>query len=202
MTAQGGDIQVPWEDIPDSGLVPDGSYTCRIEDLEMSATGGGEGAKLPAGCLMIRGQFAIDSSNAHAGMMLFDNFVIGTSADPMAKDPVTWTGSIGGRRLKELLKKAVVPMKGTLEQTLRSAKGNMVVLAVTQRTTQRGTPMNNVTRYSAAVGGGGGGPIGGGSPLANPAGATKGATIACPTCDEVVQRDDFGKHMETKHGEG
>ncbi len=139
----------PWDDIPDTGMVPDGAYLIQIIDVPEAATKGAEGSVLPAGCLMYRAVHWIVEPAQFTGMQLFDNFVIGTVEDPEAEDPETWKASIGARLFKQMLKKAQVPFGQDLEEMCNIAVGQQLIAVVGSQITGRGTPMNQIRSYYA-----------------------------------------------------
>ena len=139
----------PWDDIPDTGMVPDGAYLIQIIDVPEAATKGGEDAVLPAGCLMYRAVHWIVEPAQFTGMQLFDNFVIGTAEDPEAEDPETWKASIGARLFKQMLKKAQVPFGQDLDEMCLIAVGQQLIAVVGSQITKRGTPMNQIRSYYA-----------------------------------------------------
>lgn len=92
---------VPYEDISDSGVQPDGAYQLRGVSMEPATTSTGK--------KMFRCVAQVELPEAQAGQQVYENFVIGNDNDPAAQLKETWTASVGARRWKGLLKAAAVP---------------------------------------------------------------------------------------------
>lgn len=97
---------IPFGNIPDSNVFPDGIYRLKITKLEekMTKERDGKVAKL---MYVLTSQVVEPAS--HKGLLYFENFVIGTEDDAEADEVSTWQTSIGGRSLKRLTKALGVP---------------------------------------------------------------------------------------------
>ena len=142
-------VRPPWDDIPDTGMVPDGAYLIQVIEVGEGATKGGEDAKLPAGCKMYRAVHWVVEPSQFAAMQLYDNFAVGTAEDPEAEDPETWKTSVAARLFKQLFKKAGVPFGSDLDEMRTMVAGQQLIAVVGSQITARGTPMNQIRSYYA-----------------------------------------------------
>lgn len=139
---------VNWDDVPDSNVVPGGAYLLEISEMEETQTKAENGAKLMYKVTLL-------TLEPIQGMMLFENFVIGTDEDPDGDDPKSWKG-ISARRMKAFLKAAQIPLAGDMEEVCETAKGNQFVGKVvvteddgTRDPKYKGQLRNRITSYYA-----------------------------------------------------
>lgn len=117
---------IPWDVIPDNigSVVPTGTYKLEVDQMSEEQT-------REKGKYMIKATFRVVEPEAEAGQNIFDNYVIGSDEDPLAEDPKTW-GGIAAARYKDIINKAGVQRKNTVEETCMAAKGAMFIADVTQ----------------------------------------------------------------------
>ena len=114
--------QMPWDDIPDTNLVPGGIYHCVGKMLEEVASSTGK--------LMYKAQIEIAEPQEHAGHLFFENFCIGSDEDPNADSVDTWKGSFAAKRYKKLLNAAQVPQQADMEQILFAFQSTQFLISV------------------------------------------------------------------------
>ena len=105
--------------IPDTGsFFPDAAYELEIEELaeELSSTN----KAMTVGVLRSVGPELV-------GVPHFENFVLGSDADPNADDPNTLVASPGARALVRLLKKAGVELSNDLDDDCARSIGQHVI---------------------------------------------------------------------------
>jgi hypothetical protein len=113
--------QVPWDVIPDNqGVV----LTAGIKKLEIDAF---EETNSSTGKYMIKATFKVLEPANEAGLLYFDQFVIGSDSDLGAEDPNTWAQAVGAKIFKQVVDKAAVPRKDSVEATCIAAKGCQVL---------------------------------------------------------------------------
>ena len=96
------------DEVPDLGaVVPEGTYIVTVEDIE-KGTSSGSGGKPQK--LMYSLTVRITEPEAYMDNPLYDNFVIGSDADPYAQSEETWKASMGARRFKQLVKASQVSL--------------------------------------------------------------------------------------------
>lgn len=97
---------IPFGNIPDSSLLPDGIFRLKLAKVEavMTASRDGKASKL-----MYKTMSQVIEPKSHAGLMYFEQFVIGTEDDPEAEELSTWQTSFGARNWKKLCAKTNVP---------------------------------------------------------------------------------------------
>ena len=202
----------PADEIPDSSIVPSGTYTatCSIKESQSNT-----------GKLMYKGTFSITEPDGFSGLSLWENYVIGSDQDPDADDPDTWKASIGAKNLKRCFKAASVPLTEDMDDLLEAVEGQSVVLEVGQEVDEgrkdpkyKGTVRNRIIAYyplgerSPAVGGSKPAPKATppakpapqrapAAPAARPApqAASKERTLKCSVCDASVPQSQFGAHV-------
>lgn len=99
-------MKIPRDQIKQFAIIDDNTVIdFVVESFEIGETQGGPQSKLPQGCKMYKTQLRVSAPQQYEGMMLFDNFVVGTAEDPSAEDPATWTAAraMGARRVNEFL---------------------------------------------------------------------------------------------------
>jgi hypothetical protein len=121
---------VPFDEIPDSGVLLDGTYQVAGEELiaDQSSTGK----------KMYVGRMVVLEPSDYAGMYIFENFVIGTDDDPGATQLSTWKKSIGARRFKSMLKAAGIPSSNDEAAICAGFAGAQLTLVVSQYTEKGG----------------------------------------------------------------
>jgi len=133
----------PWDDIPDSNIVPDGIYQCQgisIEELRSQT-----------GKLMYKAQMSVQEPVDYKGITFFEYFVIGDDDDLEAVNQDTWKKSIGARRIKSLFKAAQLPQVQDFDQIIVSFTGCMFLTMVTVQIQKdgdyKGTPQNRLSAF-------------------------------------------------------
>lgn len=133
----------PWEEIPDSNIVPDGVYSCQGALLEETRS--------QAGKLMYKSQMTVQEPIDYKGITFFEYFVIGSDEDLEALQPITWKTSIGARRMKSLFKAAQLPQVQDIDQLVASFAGSIFLSLVTMQIEKegdyKGTPRNRLNAF-------------------------------------------------------
>jgi len=117
--SNGQDKRVNWNDIPDTMMLPAGKILLQITEIEEVVSGSGK--------LMYKHKLTAFEPAEVAGMIHFENFVIGTDDDPLADSPNTWRASIGAKRMKNTYTKARVPFSESMFATIAAARGAMFI---------------------------------------------------------------------------
>jgi hypothetical protein len=170
-------MKVPRQDIPKTALIDDNTMISFIvESFEKVETQGGEGSKLPAGCLMFKTSMRVTEPAKDVDMLVYDNFVIGTEDDPTAELPETWTASraFGARRLMEFLDAIGVQSDDSdeWEQEAVEQQGQALVIQQTpDKGPRKGQPQNRISKYY---------PLGGAPTVQTAPKAKAGAKAAAP----------------------
>lgn len=120
---------IPWDAIPDAvgNVLPTATYKFEIETLEETQSSKER--------YMLKGTYRVVEPTTEAGMVLYDYYAIGTEHDPQGDDPKSWEG-IAAARFKDLVKKANVQQKATVEDTCVAARGATFIGDVTQEVDQ------------------------------------------------------------------
>lgn len=107
---------IPWDAIPDSvgNVLPAALYKFEVDEMVETESKKGK--------YMIKATYRVMEPAAQAGMVLFDNYAIGTDTDPAGDDPKSWEG-IAAARWKDVIKKSSTPQRPTVEETCHAAKG-------------------------------------------------------------------------------
>lgn len=121
---------VPFDEIPDSGVLLDGTYQVTIEEIENEPSSTGK--------KMYSARMVVDEPTDFLGQYVFENFVIGNDADPTASKLSTWKSSIGSKRWKQLCKAAGIPAETDEAKLLASAIGAKLMISVTMFTEKKG----------------------------------------------------------------
>lgn len=121
---------VPFDEIPDSGVLLDGTY--HVAGEELTADFSSTGKK------MYSARMVVAAPDDYQGMYMFENFVIGTDDDPQATQLSTWKKSIGARRLKGMLKAAGIPSSNDEAAICAGFKGVQFMIVVSQYTEKGG----------------------------------------------------------------
>lgn len=125
--------KVPWGDVQESSLVPDGCYHVKCESITAKKT-------KEANKLMYDPVYRIIAPKGFKGLPVFDHYVIGSDEDPAAKDPDTWKGAIGARNMKRAFKKMGLDVGGTrdIDELINEAEGQELLLLVSIETQKKG----------------------------------------------------------------
>jgi hypothetical protein len=121
---------IPFDEIPDSGVLLDGVYHVAGEELiaDQSSTGK----------KMYSGRMVVMLPEDYKGMYVFENFVIGADDDPMATQLSTWKKSIGARRFKGMMKAAGIPSGNDEAAMCAGFQGVQFMIVVSQYTEKGG----------------------------------------------------------------
>lgn len=93
-------------------------------------------------------QLSVVEPKEFAGSTITDWIVVGTEADPLAKQPATWARSEKGPgRLKRLLTRSGTPLSDDDEEWMEAATGNQVVAPITARQDDSGETRNRPGLY-------------------------------------------------------
>jgi len=131
--------QIPWDVIPDAtgALLPTGLYKFEIEQMEE--------VQSQKERYMINGTYRVVEPQSEAGMVLYDHYAIGNELDPQGDDPKSWEG-VAAVRFKDLIKKASVAQKPTVEETIVAARGARFIGDVVQETETKEGPYKGKVR--------------------------------------------------------
>lgn len=125
-------LQTPkWDDIPDVGLVPAGTYQASIVEIELPDEDGQTGWT-STGKAMARVRLDIVEPAAFAGMPVFARFTLGTEDDPGADEEQTWKTSFGARMFNRLLNKAGATAR-SVDERCAEALEQQVIIVVSER---------------------------------------------------------------------
>lgn len=202
--------QWPVDEVPDSAIVPSGTYTVVVDTASLDQSGSGK--------LMILVQLRILDPPSMNGIPLFERFVVGVDGDPQAEDPETWKAPshVAARRWKRLCKAANVPIVGDLDLDVPAIQQATLVAQVEEYTepekkrdgspnSYAGQRRNRIGSFlSVAVPAGGPGARAGVRPPVPPKGSTAVVpprTVTCRRCNEAVAMKDLGAHMEAHDNE-
>ena len=119
--------RAPWQDIPDSAVVPDGVYHLAVEEIEESQSSEQTGGKL-----MYELEVRVIEPKAFVNLPLYNNFVIGSDDDPNADDPETWKASVGAKNLKRFFSAVQVEFVDDLAPMCVTAKDQEFLGLVTK----------------------------------------------------------------------
>lgn len=107
------------ETIPEVGAqLIAGRYLFGIDSVE-------DDQRTGTGKYMIKASLRVIEPATMAGVPHFENFVIGTDADPEADDPECWKGYAAGR-YRQMMEKAGVSMSGDVEADAQALTGQRV----------------------------------------------------------------------------
>lgn len=112
---------VPWDIIPDDQgvILSSGLKKLAIDNMEETSSNNGK--------YMIKAVFKVMEPANEEGLLYFDRFVIGSNEDLGAKDPETWAKAMGAKIFKQVMEKAGVPRKNTVEEMCHAARGCQVL---------------------------------------------------------------------------
>jgi len=82
------DAYVPGEEIPDSTILPENTYEFKVIELLPVMSRGGEGKIAKR---MVTPVLEVSAGPFEGSALQIGPFVLGTDADPYARDPLTWT---------------------------------------------------------------------------------------------------------------
>lgn len=207
---------IPFGNIPDTNIFPDGIFRLKVEKLEEKATKEREGK---AAKLMYVLTSKVVEPASHKGLLYFENFVIGTEDDPDAEELSTWQTSIGGRSLKRLTKALGVPFgdEEDAEAFCNTVKGAEYLATIVQKVDDgskdpryKGQVRNNTTAFwklgekdagltEDAGGNGTAKTLKKQGAKAAPAGEAKPAPsddVTCTACRKRVPRKELKAHVE------
>lgn len=133
---------VNWDAVPDSNVVPDGTYLVSIAEINEQQSKSGK--------LMYNARLEIVEPEDFAGMGVFEYFVIGSDEDPDGDQEATWIKSIGARRIKNLFKAAQVPMDSDMDNIIAAALQAQLVISVSQNIETEGDYKGRVSNRIGA----------------------------------------------------
>lgn len=138
---------IPHNEIPDSTIVPTGTYLVNIDSMESGVT------RTPPERLQYKEQLRVVEPTSHANLVLFDSQTIGTEDDRDAEYIETWQQSPGARRLKGLCAAAGVSEEDE-DRMIQAVEGQQVLVYVQEYTDDgsydekyKGQPRNRISRY-------------------------------------------------------
>ena len=82
------DVYVPGEEIPESSILPENTYEFKVIELLLVMSRGGEGKIAKR---MVTPVLEVSAGPFEGSALQIGPFVLGTDADPYARDPLTWT---------------------------------------------------------------------------------------------------------------
>lgn len=115
----------PWNDIPEDNVFPTGVFHMTLHEVEDGTAGSGK--------RMIRAQFLCKAPAEFAGMMHFENYVLGTEENPTGVN-----NTMGARQFKKMLSRAQVPPSNDIAALCASAKGAELLLTINMYTEKEG----------------------------------------------------------------
>lgn len=213
---------IPFGNIPDSNVFPDGIFRLKLEKAEPVMTKEREGK---VSKLMYKTTSKVVEPKSHAGLLYFEQFVIGTETDPDAENLETWQTSFGARNFKKLTAKLGVPFgdEEDEESYLNAIRGGEYLATIVQKVEPdkksdgsdnpyKGTVRNNTTAYwalgekDATLTNGHDKPATGAKRTATPAKALEGKPapsddVTCTACKKRVPRKDLKAHVEAHMAE-
>ncbi len=138
---------LPWDEIPDTNVVPGGLYPLLAVSLEEVRTK--EANKLMyKACVQIMDEPRVQD---FSGMLIFEQFVIGSDADPEANELNTWKKSFGARLLKQMINASQIPERADMDKICANFKDHQFIgnvsYSLDQSEEYKGTPRNRVTSY-------------------------------------------------------
>lgn len=133
-----------WDSVPDQTIFPDGPYTVAIEELGPEANKSGK--------LMYKVELRVQGPKAFANMPIYENFVFGSDDDLEADDPETVKKSIGARRMKTMFKAAQVPFAADMDEMCANAKGNQLIVVLSQQKEPEMKKINGVDTVNQYAG--------------------------------------------------
>ena len=125
--------KAPWQDIPDSAVVPDGVYHLAVEEIEESQSSERTGGKL-----MYELTVRIVEPRAFVNLPLYNNFVVGSDDDPNADDPETWKASVGAKNLKRFFAATQVEFMDDMAPMCEASRDQEFLALVTRTTQEKG----------------------------------------------------------------
>jgi hypothetical protein len=152
---------VPLGNIPDSNIVPDGTYHLKVVELKSDTTKVKEDDDNPRPArLFYRLAAQIVAPAAYKGQFYREDFYIGTDEDPDAEQLDTWSSSFGARNFKKFLKATGVAFGDEEDDDSLAAavKGQEYLATIVQKiepekrkdgseNPYKGQARNNVTGY-------------------------------------------------------
>jgi hypothetical protein len=198
----------PWDEIPDSNILPTGFYLLKInevEDTESQNTGN----------RMFVGSFQVEEPVQFKGMFTKrDYYVVGTEEAPKS----VVSGTMGARSFKGLLNGCQVPQSSDIEKLLHGLKGGKVIARIVQFTVTedkgyKGQEDNKFASFhkigEREVGLDDDGtlkgarpqviaarpPVAGGAPPPPAADSAGQMAPPCPTCHKIMPILEYGPHV-------
>ena len=103
---------VNWDAVPDSVLLPEGMYRLSVEAIDEVESSNGK--------KMYKVTFRV-VEGMYEGSPFYDNYVVGSDADPMAELQETRDKSIGIRTMKRLFKATQIPLSPRIGECIKTA---------------------------------------------------------------------------------
>ncbi len=139
--------QLPWDEIPDTNVVPGGLYPLKAVSLEEVRTR--ELNKLMYKvCVQIMDDPKVQD---FSGMLIFEQFTIGNDTDPDANELNTWKKSFGARLLKQMINASQIPERADMDKICANFADHQFIgnvsYSLDQSEEYKGTPRNRMTSY-------------------------------------------------------
>lgn len=134
------DVQVDWEEVPDSDLLPDGNYELVI----LKAEGGWTSTNKLAAELT----FQVGAGELEGSKMRPQNFTLGSDLDPQATMPQTRKDVFGWQSLKRVCHATGIRFDQSLRNTLRALEGTRFVATVKIQTQAEKNKDGSVNPYA------------------------------------------------------
>lgn len=173
----------PWDEIPDSSVVPTGIFRMEWIALEDTETKGSGGKVIKR---MLKAKYKVVEPEGFAGMPYTDYYVVGTDTRPMDFNP----RAMGAQSFKSALVAGQVPKSndiGVISALIESAKPQLL-MQIEQYQEESGQPRNRTNRYyklgTQPIGLAGdkkGQPVGQQGPISGPASPPPAPPVTAPS---------------------
>ncbi len=139
--------QLPWDEIPDTNVVPGGLYPLKAVSLEEVRT-----RELNKLMYKVCVQIMDDPRVADfSGMLIFEQFTIGSDTDPEANELNTWKKSFGARLMKQMINASQIPERADMDKICAGFADHQFIgnvsYSLDQSEEYKGTPRNRMTSY-------------------------------------------------------
>lgn len=140
--------RMPFEEIPDSNVVPGGIYPLKALKLEETES--------QTGKLMYKLSVQITDDpkvGDYSGMVLFEQFTIGNDDDLKAEQVDTWKRSFGAKMLKQLIAASQIAERNDLDKICANFADHQFLgninYSVEKEGPYAGTPRNRINSFFA-----------------------------------------------------
>jgi hypothetical protein len=138
---------LPWDEIPDTNVVPGGLYPLKGVSLEEVRTRE-LGKLMYKVCVQIMDDPRVQD---FSGMLIFEQFTIGSDTDPDALELNTWKKSFGARLMKQMISASQIAERADMDKICANFKDHQFIgnVSYSLDTSEeyKGTPRNRMTSY-------------------------------------------------------